>query len=1099
MPDERADSPEERLLQEAEELMRQRRYRDAARRYQDLYRRQPTDLWTSLGLASALECAGEVESAEQILDDAVLHHGSSPSLHRFRHLFFVRREDVARAHASQLALRQHASDAGEGDQLVDLYFNQGRYREALAEIERFLSEHPHADAEMRAGLLARSGACLRQMGEPERARDQLLMALALHPESSWTYAELAETERTLGMVEAAREHYQEALRLAPDDDWTRGHLAQLEYELGNQQRAHELYEEILARAPELPWALVEYAQTLLPAERARAAELCRRALAIDPDYPWAHTLLASIARQEERIDEALAAYQRALSAAPSANWILHEASETARHAGRWELAERLLERALANDPYDATTHGHFADLRRAQGRLEEALFHLERAVSLDDHYTWAWRELAEVRALLGKHHEAEAACKRARDLAPDDAASDGLVAFLLKQRGERERMLPWLERAIERQPDYFWAWRELIELHVAAQRLAEAEAAAQRALEQFPEHPLLLGLLAEILRRSERWDAAEAAIQRALAVAGDVPQLWALAADIALRRGEPQEAVQRAGRAAELGNSAEYTVLQAQILAATGAVAEARARLAPLLEKPEASAIAWELAGLLAEQLEDPATALVAYERSLALDDQPRVRIRRARLAVQRGDRAAALALLPLLDQPDADLPWGELAITLAQAGQALAARRAALRHAAQLPPAAACLHLAEVAWHLDDLPQAARLIRDAALLDPDNAMTRQLAALVAEAAGDLAEAAEHLAAAQRLRPDDLALVRQNALLAERRGDQEAAAALWREVAARSASDAGEAWEAAAALWRLGRHEEAAALTDKVLAGPPTAERCRLWYERGLAIARRDGPAAGLAALESRPELLRSAGHALAVQLALNADDLPAARRHVAELARAPEPDATLQQLLEARVRLASGAVAEAVEIARALIARSPADSPQGHDATMVLAEGLVVLGQLPEALAALQRRPTPWPAGWAALCAVIALAVHGPAAAALALTRCPDPLTHPLARLLAAALPGTLSGPEPSEREVPALPAALAGPLARALLHARQAALAEAVCRRAAAVAPAPLARELRRLARRCLRRRAGWWAAWRDAWQARDWREICTGALRP
>ena len=296
MPDERDDSPDDRMMQEAEELMRQRRFRDAARRYQDLHRKQPTDLWTSLGFASALECAGEVETAERVLEDAATRHGLSASLHRFRHLFFVRREDLKRAGASQRALRREALDAGESDQLADLYFNQGRYHEALAELERRLAEVERDNPE-RASLLARSGACLRQAGDAETARDRLLMALALEPEAAWTLAELAEAERALGMAEQARTHYRQALELAPGDQWTRGHLAQLESEQGERAAAVALYEEILRNEPNASWAKVELAQALAESDAERAAELCRSAIADDPDYPWAHAQLGQLARK----------------------------------------------------------------------------------------------------------------------------------------------------------------------------------------------------------------------------------------------------------------------------------------------------------------------------------------------------------------------------------------------------------------------------------------------------------------------------------------------------------------------------------------------------------------------------------------------------------------------------------------------------------------------------------------------------------------------------------------------------------------------------------------------------------------------------------
>ena len=71
------DSPDERLQHEAEELMRQKRYLDAAGRYQDLRSHHPTDLWASLGHCSALECAGRIQEAEQVLEEVTLRHKRS--------------------------------------------------------------------------------------------------------------------------------------------------------------------------------------------------------------------------------------------------------------------------------------------------------------------------------------------------------------------------------------------------------------------------------------------------------------------------------------------------------------------------------------------------------------------------------------------------------------------------------------------------------------------------------------------------------------------------------------------------------------------------------------------------------------------------------------------------------------------------------------------------------------------------------------------------------------------------------------------------------------------------------------------------------------
>ncbi len=1086
MPDERDDSPDDKLMHEAEELMRQRRFRDAARRYQDLHGKQPTDLWTSLGFASALECAGEVETAERVLEDAATRHGLSASLHRFRHLFFVRREDLKRASASQQALRRDALEAGESDQLADLYFNQGRYHEALAELERRLAE---AEGDERAGLMARSGACLRQTGDAEAARDRLLMALALDPDAAWTLAELAEAERAIGLVDQARTHYRQALQLSPADHWTRGHLAQLESEQGEKAAAIALYEEILASEPEAAWAKVELAQILTESDPARSTELCRSAIADDPDYPWAHAQLGQLARKAGKFEEALNAYQRGHMAAPEAHWILHEATEVARQMGKDDIAERLLERARAGDPYDATTHGYIADLRRHQGRLRDAAAHLEQAVAIDADYTWAWRELAEVRALLGEHDAADAACKHARELAPDDSVSDGLVAFLLKHRGVRDRGLPWLERAVERQGDYLWAWRELIELHLSAGRAIEAEQAARAALAKMPGNAPLLGLLSEALRRRGELVAAEQAVGEAIAQAGDVPQLWALRAEIALMRDDASAAVVAAARAATLDRAPEFATLHAQALMAAGNDRAAITELARAMAAKQPPAATYELAAALAERQGDRVAAIAQIDLAIARSDDPRLRIRRARLAVQAGDRSAAEALLPLVEQT-ASLPWAELALTLAVAGHVAPARRAANRHAAESPPAAAFQHLAEVEWNLGNVPMAAAHIAAAVAAAPRDPGIRTLAAVIAESAGEHATAAAHLDAALAARPDDQQLMRQIALLRERLAQHAPAEAMWRRMADGAQPGEGRHLELCAALWRLNRHDEAARLSEPHLAAPAGTDLARLWRDRGLALARRDGPAVGLAAMAARGELLGNPGRALAVQLALAAHDERAARVHLDAMAPDNDLERRVRDVLQARTLLAEGHPGQALIAARAAAERWPGD----EDPLIAAADALLAQGRTAAALDQLDGDPVLWPPERAAVAACIALAVHGPGAAAARLVRTHRPGEHPLGRVMAAALPdvaGEAAG-RATVGDIATLPVVLVAPLAAALGRAGRHDLAEALRRDAATVAARrgnhSAAIIQRRAARAHLRQRAGVMAALRDAWAARD-----------
>ena len=150
------ESGNERLQGQAEDLMRQGRFPDAVKRYQDLRQQSPDNVWVHIGLASALECAGETQHADQILDEAAQMHRRHRSLHRFRQLFYIRREDYLasrRAKESLIACSELSdlTDITAGAQtpitkiiqinLQTCSLIKGRYHEAVSELELLLNEN----------------------------------------------------------------------------------------------------------------------------------------------------------------------------------------------------------------------------------------------------------------------------------------------------------------------------------------------------------------------------------------------------------------------------------------------------------------------------------------------------------------------------------------------------------------------------------------------------------------------------------------------------------------------------------------------------------------------------------------------------------------------------------------------------------------------------------------------------------------------------------------------------------------------------------------------------------------------------------------------
>ena len=1089
------DMPEDRLAHEAEELMRQRRFQDAAARYEDLLARSPTDLWANLGRVSALECAGQLDEARSLLEFLQQSHRRSASFHRFRHLFFVRREDFSAATASQRALNHgDVIDEGIDDQLAELYFNQGRYHEAAGELGRLLAAGIEEDG-LKASVLARLGACQRQLGDAAPARTHLLAALELEPGNHWTLSELAEAERALGETEAARTRYREALEAAPDDHWTRGHLAQLEHEDGRSAESIRLYEEVISRDPQAAWARVELAQVLTETDPERSATLCREALDRDPRNPWAHAQLGALARRAGEWSEARAHYLHAHQGAPAAVWVLHELADCARHLGHMEEAYGHLDRALAEDPYHAVTYGYRADFLRSQDRTAEALAHLVKAIELDGNYAWAWRERAELEALAGRHREAEEAWRTASELEPDAALNDGLKAFLLRSQDRRQSALPWLERAVERQPGYLWAWREQIELHLAEDHPVEAEAAARAAITALPANAQsapLWGMLAEALRRQSQLDprqrtAAIEAVTKALGLDDSIPQLWAIRAELAVEAGDlpmgeaaARAAVERSARVAGGSAGPEYVTLLAQVLVACERVADAESELAPVLARRPVVTLqpTWELAALVAERLGRLAHARELCTVALAgpCPEDARLRVRRARLGIllQEDPKTVAQALDGLFETDPGVVPWRDVAHIFAQAGRPVEARRAAFLALEQAPdgPARkrARVQVAEIELALGEHAGAARVLEEVLAAEPDHLQARILGAALADHRGDLRGAIGHLQHLDgRIRsllashdprgatdhePPPV-LLRQLAALYERSGETSLADRLWTRLSARLPGDGEIAAERAAFLARQQglsavRAEVAAA---QALLVPGSEPYQRLVRDVALSEARAGRHESAVQVLVDHDQALDQEGHLLLARLALGAGQGDTARRHLERHQASFSGVASdVCAVLLARAHLASGDPESAARAAEDLWRRH---ERRHEEAATVLAEAYACRGRFAEALEVLHdpALSPQWTLERALLGAVVALEERGVPWCLAALGRhgMPDPNAQglPLVRLFAAAWPGAWAAPQAAHpvtvqdlAAVPPFPR-LAPRLAQALIAAGRSELA--------------------------------------------------------
>ncbi len=209
-----------------------------------------------------------------------------------------------------------------------------------------------------------------------------------------------------------------------------------------------------------------------------AREAVNRALAIDPMYAEAYALLGRISVAYDDDLAAAARYiERALDLDPSNPYILGRAVLLARELDRLDEAVALGEYAVTRDPVNAIGHSNLGLVYRYAGRLDEAIASTRTALSLSPGLIGAqsfigislllkgepqaalaamqqesfeeWRLLGLVVAYhaLGQATESDAALAELIEKHEQGWAYN--IAYVLAFRGEADRAFEWLDRAVQ--------------------------------------------------------------------------------------------------------------------------------------------------------------------------------------------------------------------------------------------------------------------------------------------------------------------------------------------------------------------------------------------------------------------------------------------------------------------------------------------------------------------------------------------------------------------------------------------------------------------------------------------------------------------------
>jgi tetratricopeptide (TPR) repeat protein len=155
---------------------------------------------------------------------------------------------------------------------------------------------------------------------------------------------------------------------------------------------------------------------------------------------------------EERLDEAIAAYEKIAAIAPGLPEVHHNLGLAYRRKDDWDRAGQEFRQAAELDPDFAEPRGALAVLLANAGQRDEAIIELEQAVELDPENVEYLYNLAILYKDSGRTREAEGAFLELEDLDPDNVEIQYHLGTTLLGLGRMDEAIQRLQAYVEMAP-----------------------------------------------------------------------------------------------------------------------------------------------------------------------------------------------------------------------------------------------------------------------------------------------------------------------------------------------------------------------------------------------------------------------------------------------------------------------------------------------------------------------------------------------------------------------------------------------------------------------------------------------------------------------
>lgn len=407
---------------------------------------------------------------------------------------------------------------------------------ALAYLAQITERFPH-----HYGLQQLLIEWLREAGEPAELEAAVRRLIEIHPVDAWTRRELALVLSEDRRLEEALEELEIARRLEPHTPSYFCVAGQLYATAGRMEDAREAYRQAIHLSVDTDFAIAALVGACdSPAQRREA--LCYVEQELVRQVVFGDGLLAfrDQARGVLSAEELLTTLREALAARPDLwhAWsaVIRQLTEMDQTPEALALAQQATERfpLLPRLWFDlALVHEARAD---RNGEIDA----LQRALRINPGWGVAARQLAAAHLRAGQTATARAILEHAVAHSPLDPGNHAGLADTLWDLGQQEAALAHLERAVELEPGFDWAWNALAERSGGQPR---AEAAARRLTTRRRGEARSWLILARVLDGAEALPERLAALDQALVLNPRCLEAYTFKAELLTEAGRFEEAL----------------------------------------------------------------------------------------------------------------------------------------------------------------------------------------------------------------------------------------------------------------------------------------------------------------------------------------------------------------------------------------------------------------------------------------------------------------------------------------------------------------------------------------------------------------------------